>query len=174
MARVQRELKSLSVGQYWIQNGNPVFRLFSNTFRRRNLLLLKKSQHFLIIMFFSCFKTEAASLTFLFKIPLCTHACPDEGLQGTSCARHVRPRAWSWPSGFYSLLERCTISQNVTVHADTSPHTRVGLQMLEKLTKEAVSSSFEWPESFLTHPGWSLWDPTIILKSHGCLGYISL
>lgn len=57
--------------------------------------------------------------------------CPDEGSQGDSCARYdVRPRAWSWPSGFYSLLERCTISQNITVHADTSPHTRVGLQML--------------------------------------------
>lgn len=64
---------------------------------------------------------------------------PDEDLQGTSCARHdVRPRAWSWPSGFYSQLERWAIIQKITVHADTFFHTIV--QMLDKLTKEAVSS----------------------------------
>lgn len=65
--------------------------------------------------------------------------CPDWGAGHLLC--DVRPRASSWPSGFYGLLERWTISQNITVRADTSFHTAA--QMLEKLTKEAVSSSFE-------------------------------
>lgn len=158
MARVQRELKSHSVGPCRVQNGHPVFRLFSNTFRRRNLLLLKKSQHFLI----QKLHLWHSFLKFLYALMPCTFCV----------RRDVRPGASSWPSGVYGLLERWTISQNITVCTDTSFHTVA--QMLEKLTKEAVSSSFEWPESFLTHPSGSLWDPTVILTSHDCLEYIFL
>lgn len=58
-------------------------------------------------------------MTILFKILLCTHALHWQAFV-EHCARHdVTLVTWSWPSGFYSLLEKWIISQNITVHSDT-------------------------------------------------------
>lgn len=108
------------------------FQAFLKYFQKKEFITLEEISTFPnYSVFFFALKQKLHLWHFFLKFLYALMPCPDEGSQGDSCARYdVRPRAWSWPSGFYSLLGRCTISQNITVHADTSPHTRVGLQML--------------------------------------------